>query len=80
MCLPTYTEVVGSNNSEDQNTCLQMVNHMLQAADEAAYSPNSRPERAAKRKKLVEKWKSQLDNGVPPCSIYMEIFKASNTF
>jgi hypothetical protein len=67
-------------NEQDQQTCLQMVNYMLQTANEAAYSPNSRPERAAKRKKLVEKWKSQLEDGTPPCDIYSEIYKASNTF
>jgi hypothetical protein len=53
---------------------------MLQTANEAVYNPNSRPERAEKRKKLVEKWKSQLEDGTPPCDIYSEIYKASNTF
>ncbi|MDC0534846.1 hypothetical protein OAO18_03440 [Francisellaceae bacterium] len=80
LSITVKSQTTSSSNKQDQQTCLQMVNYMLQTANEAVYNPNSRPERAAKRKKLVEKWKSQLEDGTPPCDIYSEIYKASNTF
>lgn len=53
---------------------------MIEVGRQALANPSSRPERTAKRRKLVEDWEGRLRGGEDPCTVYADIYKASKHF
>ncbi len=66
--------------SDQQGQCRYGAEHMIAFGEQALLEASSRPERIAKRRKLVEDWKTRLANNEDPCLIYADIQKAATTF
>lgn len=66
--------------SGDQQACCEGAEHMIEVGRQALANPSSRPERTAKRRKLVEDWEGRLRGGEDPCTVYADIYKASKHF
>lgn len=72
--------ISGAEATRDERACRQGAEHMIEFGRQALADPNSRPERIAKRRKLVEGWDQRLRRGENPCAVYADIQRAAATF
>ena len=66
--------------ADDDRACREGAEHMVEIGRQALANPDSRPERTAKRRKLVEGWDARLRRGEDPCTVYADIHRAATSF
>jgi len=69
-----------STAADDERACRQGAEHMIEIGRQALVNPDSRPERTAKRRQLVEDWDARLRRGEDPCKVSADIHRASTRF
>lgn len=69
-----------STAADNERACRQGAEYMIEIGRQALANPDSRPERTAKRRKLVEDWDARLRRGEDPCKVYADIHRAATSF